>query len=157
MPLEFPDLSTLSATLTIVKIESQLTVTGIVYLDMMELLLIPILEEDGLDDMLFQQDGGPPHFYKEVTDFLNRKFPEKWVGRGRPPRSPDLTPLHFLWGYVKDAVYVPPLATTLPELAGRIIDSVVTVTLDLLKNVWTEIEYRCDICRTTHGALIKHL
>jgi ATP-dependent protease HslVU (ClpYQ) ATPase subunit len=38
-----------------------------------------------------------PHFHKEATDFLNRKFPEKLIDRGGlttwPPRSPDFTPL----------------------------------------------------------------
>jgi hypothetical protein len=61
--------------------------------------LTPILEEKSPDDMLIQQDGTPSHFHKEVTDFLHRKFPEKWIGRGGPvnwpPRSPDLTPLDF--------------------------------------------------------------
>jgi hypothetical protein len=67
--------------------------------------LMPVLEEKGPDDMLFQQDGAPPHFQKEVTDFLNRKFPEKWIGRGRPPRSPDLIVLDFYFcGYIRDAV-----------------------------------------------------
>jgi hypothetical protein len=47
-----------------------------------EEFLLRLLEEEGPDDMLFQQDGAPPHFHKEVTDFLNRKFPEKWIGRG---------------------------------------------------------------------------
>jgi hypothetical protein len=32
---------------------------------------MPILEEEGLDDMLFHQDAAPPHFHKEITDFLN--------------------------------------------------------------------------------------
>jgi hypothetical protein len=65
-------------------------------------------------------------------------------------RSPDITPLDFFFrGYIKDAVYVPPLAITLPELAGRIRHAVATVTLDLLNNVWTEIAYRYDICRPT--------
>jgi hypothetical protein len=41
---------------------------------------------------------------------------------------------------------MPPLATTLPELAGRIRDAAATVTLDLL-NVWTDISYRYDICQ----------
>jgi hypothetical protein len=101
------------------------TVTGIVYLDMLEEFLMPILEEQCPEDKLFQQDGAPTHFYSEVKDFLNRKFPEKYIG-GRvpitwPPRSPDLTRLEFFFcGYIKDAVYVPPLATTLPELAGRL-------------------------------------
>jgi hypothetical protein len=115
-------------------------------------------KKEGLNDMLFQ-DGAPPHFHKEVTDFLNSKFPEKCIGRGWPitwqPRSPDLTPLDFFfWGFIKDAVYVPPLATTLPELAGRIRDAVATVTLNLLNNMCTETKYRHDICWVTHGALI---
>jgi hypothetical protein len=68
-----------------------------------EEFLMHILEEECPDDMLFQQDGAPPHLHKEVTEFLNRKFPEKWIGRGGPvtwpPRLPDLTPLEFFfWG-----------------------------------------------------------
>jgi hypothetical protein len=106
---------------------------------------MPTSEEQGPDDMLFQQDGAPPHFHKEVKNILNRKFPEKWIGRGGPitwpPSSPDLIPLDsFLWGYIKDVVYVPPLATILPELAGRIRDAVAIITLHLLNNVWIETE-----------------
>ena len=38
-----------------------------------------------------------------------------------PPRSPDATPCDFfLWGYVKDQVYVPPLPASIPELKVRI-------------------------------------
>jgi hypothetical protein len=75
-----------------------------------------ILEEEGPDDMLF-------HFHKEVTRFLNQKFPEKLIGRDGPitwpPRSPDFTPVDLFFSrYIKDAVYVAPLATTLPERAG---------------------------------------
>jgi hypothetical protein len=52
---------------------------------------------------------------------------------------------------------MPPLATTLLELGGRIRDAVATFTLDLLNNVLTEIEYIYDICRGTRDALIEHL
>jgi hypothetical protein len=51
---------------------------------------------------------------------------------------------------------MPPLATTLLELCGRIRDAVAPVTLDLLNNVWTEIVYRY-ICWATHGTLIENL
>jgi hypothetical protein len=64
--------------------------------------------------------------------------------------------IFFVWGHIKDAVNVPPLATTLPELAARIRAAVATVTLDLLDNVWTEIEYRYDI-GASHGAFTEHL
>jgi hypothetical protein len=38
-----------------------------------------------------------------------------------PPRSPDATLCDFfLWGYVKDQVYVPPLPASIPELQLRI-------------------------------------
>jgi hypothetical protein len=50
-----------------------------------------------------------------------------------------------------------PFVATLPGLAGRIRNAVAIVTLDLLHNVWTEIEYRCDICRATRGVFIEHL
>jgi hypothetical protein len=37
-----------------------------------------------------------------------------------PPRSPDLTPCDFfLWGFVKDSVYVPPLPTSIHEIRDR--------------------------------------
>jgi len=37
--------------------------------------------------------------------------------RAWPPRSPDATPRDFfLWVYVKDQVYVPPLPASIPEL-----------------------------------------
>ena len=36
-----------------------------------------------------------------------------------PPRSPDATPCDFfLWGYVKDQVYVPPLPPKYPGTEG---------------------------------------
>ena len=48
------------------------------------------------------QDGAPPHFSCFVTDVLNERFPDAWIGRGGPipcpPRSPDLSPLVFYCG-----------------------------------------------------------
>jgi hypothetical protein len=44
---------------------------------------MPILEEGGTDDMLFQQYGAPPRFHKEVVDFLNSKIPDKMDWKGR--------------------------------------------------------------------------
>jgi hypothetical protein len=59
-----------------------------------------MLEEEGSVDMLLQ-DKAPPRFHKEVADVLNRKFPEKWIGRSGPitwpPRSPDLNSLDFFY------------------------------------------------------------
>ncbi|PSN46196.1 hypothetical protein C0J52_18533 [Blattella germanica] len=72
--------------------------------------------------------------------------------------SPDMTPLaFFLWGFVKDRVYVPPFPANLPELRDMIREAVVTVTPDMLIKVWDELAYRLDVCRVTNGAHIEHL
>ena len=60
--------------------------------------------------MYFQHDGPPPHYTRHVRDYLNKSFPDRWLGRGGPvawpPRSPDLTPLDFyLCGHMKTLVY----------------------------------------------------
>jgi len=74
---------------------------------------------------IYQQDGAPPHWHKEVREYRNEHLPGRWVGRAAdtdntfctwPPRSPDLTVCDFLlWGFVKDNVYVPPLPKTISE------------------------------------------
>ena len=74
------------------------------------------------------------------------------------PRSPDATPCDFfLWGYVKDQVYVPPVPGSIPELKARIRTAIETITADMLQTVWNEIDYLLDVCRLTKGARIEHL
>jgi hypothetical protein len=79
-------------------------------------LWLPQMQEDS-NDFLFQQDGVAPHFHNDVPEYLNVEQPRRSIGRAGerdecfmkwPPRSPDLTPSDFfLWGYIKDHVYVP--------------------------------------------------
>jgi hypothetical protein len=69
------------------------------------------------ENSIFQQDGAPPHYHREVNAYLFHTAPV-WMGRGMsiawPPRSPDLTPMDFiLWGYVKDSAYNSSLPVTL--------------------------------------------
>ena len=75
-----------------------------------------------------------------------------------PPRSPDATPCDFfLWGYVKDQVYVPPLPACITELKVRFRTAIETITADMLQTVWNELDYRVDVCRITKGAHIEDL
>jgi hypothetical protein len=81
-------------------------ITGIVYLDMLQQFLIPQLEEDDQEGRIhFQQDGATLHYLVKVREYLNTRFPGRWIDRAAPiawpPRSPDLTLLEiFLWGFV---------------------------------------------------------
>ena len=75
---------------------------------MLEIYAFPQLQ-DRQSNVLFQQDGAPPHWRLTVRESLNNSFPQHWIGRDGPiawpPQSPDLTPLDFFfWGYVKDTV-----------------------------------------------------
>jgi hypothetical protein len=74
------------------------TITGIVYLDMLQQFLIPQLDEDDKEGRIhFRQDGVPPHYLEQVREYLSTSFPGRWIGRAAPiswlPRSSDLTPL----------------------------------------------------------------
>lgn len=77
-------------------------------------------------DTYFQQDGCPPHSANVVTDYLNGRFPGRWLGLKGPiewsPRSPDMTPLDFfLWGTLKGLIYDGrPAVETVEELRERI-------------------------------------
>jgi hypothetical protein len=64
----------------------------------------------------------------------------------------------FFWGFVKEAVYVPSLATTSDDLKNRITTAVNSVTQDILLRVWNEFIYRLDVTRATGGGCqIEHL
>ncbi|EZA55465.1 hypothetical protein X777_04746, partial [Ooceraea biroi] len=49
--------------------------------------------------LIFQHDGAPVHFCREVRDTLNARYPDRWMGCGGPiiwpARSPDLNVLDF--------------------------------------------------------------
>lgn len=145
-----------------------LTVNGDRYLEMLQTWLFPKFEEQGnFDNLIFQQDGAPPHWSLQVREFLNDFFPHRWIGRSSaddlvlhpwPPRSPDMTPCDFfLWGYIKDTVFVPPLANNLVELKARIEAAVASVTPDMLSRVWDELCYRVDVIKVCGGGHIEHL
>ena len=97
---------------------------------------------------------------------MNENPPGRWIGHAEnddkvllkwPPRSPDLTPRDFLWGYVKGLVYVPPLLTNVVELKQRISSALETTTEDMRQQVWDELGYRLDVCRVAGGAHIEKL
>jgi hypothetical protein len=100
------------------------------------------------------------HYLEEVCEDLNTRFPGRCTGRAAPiawpPRSPDLTPLNFfLWGLIKDRVFVPPLPANVAELRTRITVAVAEVTPEMLRSAWQDIDYRWDVCRITIGSHIE--
>lgn len=91
------------------------SLTGETYFNMLindvENLLenLPLIQYNNL---IWHQDGAPPHNVWPVLNYLNQRY-ETWIGCTGPirwpPNSPDLTPLDsFLWGFLQNKVYEHP-------------------------------------------------
>lgn len=138
--------------------------TGATYLEMLETVLPPYLDDLTLDKrrvFCFQQDGAPPHFAVIVRKWLNDHFRCNWIGRGGPTawpaRSPDLTPLDFfLWGYIKSKVYAN-RPRNIEELKFNIASIARSISTEMLKNVYESIRYRAYLCKQMQGGHFEHL
>jgi hypothetical protein len=64
-----------------------------------------------------------------------------------PPQSPDLTPYDFfVWGYIRDCVYVPPMPCNLPQLQQSFMEAVTAINHQMWQRAWQELDHRIDIC-----------
>ncbi|XP_025264144.1 uncharacterized protein LOC112637804 [Camponotus floridanus] len=107
------------------------------YEDMLRNEIVPrIMEITGqnFEHTYFQQDGAPPHYGRNVRNYLDVVFNDRWIGRRGyiewPARSPDLSPLdYFLWGYLKDRMYKNK-PQNLQELRQRILDECAIILAD---------------------------
>lgn len=137
-------------------------VNGDVYLEFLQNDLEDYLDALPLQTvqrMWFQQDGAPAHYSILVRDYLNRRFPRRWIGRGGPvrwpPRSPDLNKLdYFLWGYVKDKVYRDP-PTTRDNMKNRIRAAIREIDGGMLGRVNHSFSKRIEQCIRQNGGYIE--
>jgi hypothetical protein len=69
-----------------------------------------------------------------------------------------MTPCNFfLWGYVKERVYVPRLPADFEELTNRITAELKSMTENILRCVWDKFSYRVDVAPAAGGGHIGHL
>lgn len=89
------------------------SVTSARYKSMLQNYVIPELQQRNvISDIVWMQDGAPPHIAQCVRPVLQQHFGDRVISRNFavswPPRSPDLTPMDFwFWGYLKSKVYTP--------------------------------------------------
>ena len=132
------------------------TVNAKNYLTMRQLFSVPAVKRlRKVRSIIFQQDEAPAHFARDVREFLDQNFPNRWIGRGGSiqwaPRSPDLTPLDFfLWSTVKNNVYGTPIENV-TELERRILDEVHSIHKETLSDVFSNVLKRMNLCISIDG------
>lgn len=140
---------------------------GPMYLNMLQNTITPLIDAvvaqnpHEFEEVIFQQDGAPPHYFRQVRNYLDENYQDRWIGRRGPTewpaRSPDLTPLDFfLWGYIKSEVYKT-APGSLNELRQRITDVCSRITPQMLHNIREEFTHRIFICQEVHGGHFQHL
>ncbi|KAJ4427033.1 hypothetical protein ANN_26832 [Periplaneta americana] len=125
-----------------------------------------VLEETPLinrQHIHFLHDGAPAHFSRTARRYLDRRFHDRWIGRGGPiawpPRSPDLNPLDFyLWGHLKSLVYSSPVPD-LESLRNRIVacSEDIRNTPGVWDRVRRSMRHRCEVCIQAGGGHFEHL
>lgn len=136
--------------------------TGEKYLNLLQQQIIPEINNLFPNmNATFQQDGAPAHYHRNVGEYLNTTFPQRWIGRRGeiewPAKSPDLTSLDlFLWGYSKDRVYVNK-PTTIQDSKARIGLEMQAITPQMINNSIRSFQDRLYYCQETDGRHFEHL
>lgn len=133
---------------------------GVRYLHFLENVLVDLLDDIPLDvrqNVWFLHDGAPPHNAREVRDWLDHNYNQRWIGRGGPvlwpARSPDLNPCDFyLWGHLKQLVYATPV-DSVEELVDRIENAAQTIRQNpaVLSRVQESLIRRARACLDNNG------
>lgn len=139
---------------------------GHIYLQFLKHVLPELLQDVPFHikrAMWIQHDGAPAHYTLDVRQYLNQKFPNRWIGRGGPvawpARSPDLNPLDFfLWGYVKSLVYDTPIVTQ-EDLLARVMAACTHVQHipGIFSRVRASMNRRCKLCIEVNGHHFEQL
>lgn len=139
------------------------TVNGERYLQMLRDYVIPQLQNEhhGIENIIFMQDGAPPHIFRPVKELLTNVFQDRVLSRhfanSWPPRSPDLNPAdYWLWGYLKSLVFIR-RPTTLQELKDNITEQIGVIQPEMLRNAVYNIEERLVILQQQNGGHIEQL
>lgn len=141
------------------------TVTGVTYENMLMEAVIPELQNSDVyqpyEDIIWMQDGAPPHYALSVRARLGEHF-EEWLGRRGtwewPARSCDLTPMDFaVWGIIKEKVYATK-PKSLAHLGGLIEGAFEELNEDreLIKRITNHVTERVNLCLANNGHHFEH-
>lgn len=137
--------------------------TGAAYLNFLQEEVGPAIDELGINyEFWYQHDGCPAHYQRDVLDYLNHVFPNRWIGRGGeinwPPRSPDLSPNDFfLWGTLHDRLYNGRTYQNVDALRAAILAECRQISHYQLAATRRNFYDRLGYCSAVNGDLFEHL
>lgn len=110
----------------------------------------------------FQHDGAPAHNARAVCDYLDQRFPLRWIGNSGPvrwpARSPDLTVLDtFLWGTLKNRVYGQQEYNTVEDLRQSIVAQFRSIRRRHITRAVSNLNRRARLCLQQEGRHFEHL
>jgi hypothetical protein len=118
-----------------------------------------MLEMNNPEDIIWQQDGAPPHCGLVVMALLNARFGNFWIGRDGPiqwpPRSPDLTICDFFIGGTLKNWFYATEPRTLDELRQAIVTSWWRFTQQMCENACRSVSTRLKICLVRNGSQVS--
>ena len=128
--------------------EQAVSVTSDCYVNMINECFLPALNQMGVENVWFQQEGATAHTARASITVFRQNFPGHLISsRGNlhwPARFSDLSPCdYFLWGYLKSIVYSN-CPSTLTHLKNNI--SVANTPIDMLERVDRNFRVRLTQC-----------
>ena len=123
---------------------------------------MPRLQEQFEDtEFFFQKDVAPPHFHRDVKTYLDENMQKRWIGRRGtveyPPRSPDSTPMDFVFGgFPKNEIYSRK-PKTIADMRVAIEEECAQIPEEMLLDVCRSISSRYEKCIKQNGKQFEHL
>jgi hypothetical protein len=136
------------------------TVTANSYLEMLNKEIVPtIARRMNLKEIHYMHDGAPAHYAQSVRHFLDKTFPNRWMGRRGPidwpARSPDLTPTDFfLWGVIKDRVYARK-PQNVQALKDVIVTEIQSLPVESCRKACQSVPHRLQLCKDVEDEHIE--
>lgn len=139
-----------------------IAINGDRYRTMLQDFLFPLLRtNNNIGKIWFQQDGATAHTAHKTISLLHGEFQKRVISKNGdlnwPPRSPDLSAADFfLWGYLKDRVYINN-PQTLRELKDNIQAEIAKITLVTLQKVLENAMKRANECLKCNGGHLNNI
>ena len=142
---------------------SSCTVDGERYKKMLKSYYIPQVKRYfDVNQVIFQQDGAPPHIAGPVLELLRETFGDRLISRSCdfkwPAYSPDLNPCDFfLWGYLKSRVYRNPVPQDVDQLKNNIRREIRLINAQTLEKVYENFLVRVQQVLGKKGSYMEHI